>query len=58
MKALLDEGRKRRHTGDDGEPEAPTDSRDRSKKQKKASKDSGLDDLKQLADKVKRRSKA
>lgn len=58
MKALLDEGRKRRHTGDDGEPEAPTDRRDRSKKQKKASKESGLDDLKQLADKVKKRSKA
>lgn len=58
MKALLDEGRKRRHTGDGGEPEAPTDRRDRSKKQKKASKESGLDDLKQLADKVKKRSKA
>ena len=58
MKALLDEGRKRRHTGDDGEPEAPTDRRDRPKKQKKASKESGLDDLKQLADKVKKRSKA
>jgi hypothetical protein len=58
MKALLDEGRKRRHTGDDGEPEEPTDSRDRSKKQKKGSKESGLDDLKHLAAKVKRRSKA
>lgn len=58
MKALLDEGRKRRHTGDDGEPEAPTDRRDRSKKQKKASKESRLEDLKQLADKVKKRSKA
>lgn len=58
MKALLDEGRKRRHTGDDGEPEAPTNRRDRSKKQKKAPKESGLDDLKQLADKVKKRSKA
>lgn len=58
MKALLDEGRKRRHAGDDGEPEVPKDSRDRGKKQKKSSTDSGLDDLKQLADKVKRRSKA
>ncbi|KAJ5369922.1 uncharacterized protein N7496_006014 [Penicillium cataractarum] len=57
MKALLDEGRKRRRTGED-EPEAPTDNRDRSKKPKKSSKESEVDDLKQLADKVKRRSKA
>ncbi|KAF7717728.1 Uncharacterized protein PECH_007675 [Penicillium ucsense] len=58
MKALLDEGRKRRHTGDDGETELPREIRDRSKKQKKSITDSGLDDLKSLADKVKRRSKA
>ncbi|KAJ5489484.1 hypothetical protein N7539_004374 [Penicillium diatomitis] len=58
MKALLDEGRKRRHTGDDGETEPPREIRDRSKKQKKSTTDSGLDDLKSLADKVKRRSKA
>ncbi|KAJ5160698.1 uncharacterized protein N7482_007702 [Penicillium canariense] len=58
MKALLDEGRKRRRTRDDGEPEAPTESRDRSKKQKNASTGSGVEDLKRLADKVKRQSKA
>ncbi|KAJ5674229.1 hypothetical protein N7462_009668 [Penicillium macrosclerotiorum] len=58
MKALLDEGRKRRRTRDDGEPETVPDSWDRSKKQKKASKDPGSEDLKRLVDKVKRQSKA
>jgi hypothetical protein len=58
MKALLDEGRKRRRTRDDGETEVTPESRDRKKKQKKASKEAGSEDLKQLVDKVKRQSKA
>lgn len=58
MKALLDEGRKRRRAGDDGDTEAPTETRDRTKKQKKASKEPGSEDLKKLVDKVKRQSKA
>lgn len=58
MKALLDEGRKRRRARDDGETEAPSETGDRTKKQKKASKESGSEDLKKLVDKVKRQSKA
>lgn len=58
MKALLDEGRKRRRTRDDDETEAPLETCDRPKKHKKASKESGSDDLKRLVDKVKRQSKA
>jgi len=59
MKALLDEGRKRRRTRDDGEIEVTPESRDRKKqKQKKASKEAGSEDLKRLVDKVKRQSKA
>ncbi|KAJ5653661.1 hypothetical protein N7490_000664 [Penicillium lividum] len=54
MKALLDEGRKRRHTRDDGETEAVSSNQDRKKKQKKDSNS----DLKLLVDKVKRQSKA
>ncbi|KAJ5934473.1 hypothetical protein N7466_004020 [Penicillium verhagenii] len=53
MKALLDEGRKRRHTRDDGETEAVSSTQDRKKKQKKESNS----DLKSLVDKVKRQSK-
>ncbi|KAJ5929237.1 hypothetical protein N7454_007085 [Penicillium verhagenii] len=53
MKALLDEGRKRRHTRDDGETEAVSSTHDRKKKQKKESNS----DLKMLVDKVKRQSK-
>lgn len=58
MKALLDEGRKRRRTRDDGETEVTPESRDHKKKQKKASKEAGSEDLKRLVDKVKRQSKA
>lgn len=54
MKALLDEGRKRRRTGDDAETEAPTESRDVKKKQKKSSKESSSEELKRLVAKVKR----
>ncbi|OQE43393.1 hypothetical protein PENCOP_c003G02843 [Penicillium coprophilum] len=54
MKALLDEGRKRRRTGDDAEGEAPTESRDSQKKQKKSSKESSSEELKRLVAKVKR----
>jgi hypothetical protein len=54
MKALLDEGRKRRHARDDGEPEAVSSTNDRKKKQKKDSNS----DLKLLVEKVKRQSKA
>ncbi|KAJ5972548.1 uncharacterized protein N7479_002466 [Penicillium vulpinum] len=54
MKALLDEGRKRRRTGDDAEAEAPTESRDSQKKQKKSSKESSSEELKRLVAKVKR----
>jgi hypothetical protein len=57
MKALLDEGRKRRRTRDDGETEVTPESRDHKKKQKKASKEAGSEDLKRLVDKVKRQSK-
>jgi len=53
MKALLDEGRKRRHARDDGETEAVS-TNDRKKKQKKDSSS----DLKLLVEKVKRQSKA
>ncbi|KAJ5214890.1 hypothetical protein N7468_010569 [Penicillium chermesinum] len=57
MKALLDEGRKRRRTRDDGETEVGPDShnQERKKKQKNSSKDSPSDDLKLLVDKVKKR---
>jgi hypothetical protein len=58
MKAMLDEGRKRRRTGDDGEAEAVPETKERSKKQKKGSKEAGSEDLKRLVDKVKRQSKA
>ncbi|KAJ5286724.1 hypothetical protein N7478_002410 [Penicillium angulare] len=58
MKALLDEGRKRRHVNDDAEVEAVPDNQDRKKKQKKGSKESSSADLKRLVDKVKRQSKA
>ncbi|KAG0160313.1 hypothetical protein PDIDSM_7840 [Penicillium digitatum] len=54
MKALLDEGRKRRRAGDDAEPEAPAESRDGKKKQKKSSKESSSEELKRLVAKVKR----
>lgn len=54
MKALLDEGRKRRRTGDDAEAEAPVENRESKKKQKKGSKESNSDELKRLVDKVKR----
>ncbi|KAJ5138994.1 uncharacterized protein N7515_003842 [Penicillium bovifimosum] len=54
MKALLDEGRKRRRTGDDADAEAPTEDREAKKKQKKASKESSSDELKRLVAKVKR----
>ncbi|KAJ5762158.1 uncharacterized protein N7511_005540 [Penicillium nucicola] len=57
MKAMLDEGRKRRRTGDE-EMEAVPETKERSKKQKKASKEAGSEDLKRLVDKVKRQSKA
>ncbi|KAJ5533214.1 hypothetical protein N7494_009766 [Penicillium frequentans] len=53
MKALLDEGRKRRHARDDGENEGVS-TNDRKKKQKKDSSS----DLKLLVEKVKRQSKA
>ncbi|OJJ96484.1 hypothetical protein ASPACDRAFT_125098 [Aspergillus aculeatus ATCC 16872] len=56
MKALLEEGRKRRRDRDDHAEEAPSN-QDRTKKQKKqASKDAGSDDLKKLVDKVKRKT--
>ncbi|RAH64305.1 pre-rRNA-processing protein ESF1 [Aspergillus aculeatinus CBS 121060] len=56
MKALLEEGRKRRRDRDDQAEEAPSN-QDRTKKQKKqASKDAGSDDLKKLVDKVKRKT--
>ncbi|KAJ5721045.1 uncharacterized protein N7483_008979 [Penicillium malachiteum] len=58
MQALLDEGRKRRRNQDDGEAEITPAAQDRKKKQKKSSKASGLDDLKNLVNKVKQRSKA
>ncbi|CAG7936281.1 unnamed protein product [Penicillium nalgiovense] len=54
MKALLDEGRKRRRAGDDAEAEAPTESRDTKKKQKKSPKESSSEELKRLVAKVKR----
>jgi hypothetical protein len=54
MKALLDEGRKRRRTGDDAETEAPVERHETKKKQKKASKESNSEELKRLVDKVKR----
>ncbi|KAJ5344894.1 hypothetical protein N7452_002898 [Penicillium brevicompactum] len=54
MKALLDEGRKRRRTGDDAETEAPVERRESMKKQKKTSKESNSEELKRLVDKVKR----
>ncbi|CAG7920825.1 unnamed protein product [Penicillium olsonii] len=54
MKALLDEGRKRRRTGDEAETDAPVERRDSKKKQKKASKESNAEELKRLVDKVKR----
>ncbi|KAJ5783577.1 uncharacterized protein N7518_009254 [Penicillium psychrosexuale] len=54
MKALLDEGRKRRRTGDDAEAEAPTENLDSKKKQKKSSKESSSEELKRLVAKVKR----
>jgi hypothetical protein len=57
MKALLDEGRKRRRNRDDGETDVAGEHRDSSKKQKKASKEAGSEDLKRLVDKVKRQSK-
>ncbi|KAJ5101567.1 hypothetical protein NUU61_003789 [Penicillium alfredii] len=53
MKAMLDEGRKRRRTRDDGEAEAAPESRERKKKQKASN---GSEDLKRLVDKVKRQS--
>ncbi|RHZ60612.1 hypothetical protein CDV55_102520 [Aspergillus turcosus] len=57
MKALLDEGRKRRRDRDDrGDEEADTSSRDRKKKkQKQSTAGNAADDLKKLADKVKRK---
>ncbi|RAL13751.1 pre-rRNA-processing protein ESF1 [Aspergillus homomorphus CBS 101889] len=56
MKALLEEGRKRRRDRDDHAEDAPSN-QDRAKKQKKqASKDAGSDDLKKLVDKVKRKT--
>ncbi|KAJ6189049.1 hypothetical protein N7519_003957 [Penicillium mononematosum] len=54
MKALLDEGRKRRRVGDDAEAEAPTESQDTKKKQKKSPKESSSEELKRLVAKVKR----
>ncbi|PYH88820.1 hypothetical protein BO71DRAFT_413818 [Aspergillus ellipticus CBS 707.79] len=54
MKALLEEGRKRRRDRDDGADEGAPQ-REQKKKQKK-SKDSGSDDLKRLVDKVKRKA--
>ncbi|KAJ5605767.1 hypothetical protein N7510_008548 [Penicillium lagena] len=56
MKALLEEGRKRRRTGDDGEAEV-VESRGKTKKQK-ARKGDESEDLKRLVDKVKRQAKA
>ncbi|KAJ5908889.1 hypothetical protein N7495_001571 [Penicillium taxi] len=58
MKALLDEGRKRRRTRDDGETEPIPDKLDRKKKQKNTSKEGISDDLQKLVAKVKRQSKA
>ncbi|PYI01856.1 hypothetical protein BO78DRAFT_378184 [Aspergillus sclerotiicarbonarius CBS 121057] len=56
MKALLEEGRKRRRDRDDGADEEVA-SRDTKKKQKKnVSKDGGSDDLKKLVEKVKRKT--
>lgn len=57
MKALLDEGRKRRRTRDDGDAEPVAESRERPKKQKKAAKEAGSEDLKRLVKKVKQQSK-
>jgi hypothetical protein len=54
MKALLDEGRKRRRTGDDAETEAPVERTESKKKQKKAPKESNSEELKRLVEKVKR----
>ncbi|GFF86379.1 pre-rRNA-processing protein esf1 [Aspergillus udagawae] len=59
MKALLDEGRKRRRDGDDrGDEEPDTSSRDRKKKKQKqsAAGNAGSDDLKKLVEKVKRKT--
>ncbi|KAF7155092.1 hypothetical protein CNMCM5623_005300 [Aspergillus felis] len=59
MKALLDEGRKRRRDRDDrGDEEPDTSSRDRKKKKQKqsAAGTAGSDDLKKLVDKVKRKT--
>lgn len=58
MKAVLEEGRKRRRNQDDGDTEPVAENQKASKKHKKASKEAGSDDLKRLVDKVKRQSKA
>ncbi|KAJ5179869.1 hypothetical protein N7492_003079 [Penicillium capsulatum] len=58
MKALLDEGRKRRRNRDEGDAEPVAEIRERPKKQKKAAKETGSEDLKRLVDKVKRQSTA
>lgn len=58
MKALLDEGRKRRRDRDErGDEEVPTQDKKQKKKQKKdAPKQQGSEDLKSLVDKVKRKA--
>lgn len=64
MKALLDEGRKRRRHhdehADDPQPEGPTEgSKTKSKKQKKGPDSEGQsEDLKKLVDRVKRKTKS
>lgn len=58
MKAVLEEGRKRRRNQDDGDTEPVAENQKAPKKHKKASKEAGSEDLKRLVDKVKRQSKA
>ncbi|PLB50410.1 hypothetical protein P170DRAFT_381062 [Aspergillus steynii IBT 23096] len=58
MKALLDEGRKRRRDRDErgDEDEVPTQDKKQKKKQKKDAPKQGSEDLKSLVDKVKRKA--